>query len=260
MRLASLRTFRHRAISSVLDGALAERLAQSARALAKDAAGDVEAQGGRNVATQATAHIRYAGSDTTLPIPLGRAEEMTERFASTHARQFGFGFENRPLIVESMEIEAWSREAVGDASARSAPIESPLSKRVIPAIDRACFYSQGGWQDCDITCVSDIASGTSKDGPALLIEPHQTIVVEPGWRAEVSPVRAVILTRTSRESGPRHAAIIADPVLLEVMANLFMAIAEEMGATLQSPASSVNSKESLDFSCTVYCSRRSTER
>ncbi len=304
MRLASLRTFRHRSINNVLDGALAEQLAQSAQKLAKDAASDVEAQGGRNVATQAIAHIRYVGSDTTLPIPLGQAEEMTGHFASTHARQFGFGFENKPLIVESVEIEAWSREAVGDASASSAPNKSPPPKRVIPAkagtqkqslrnfftvlgpgsppavagvgrddtlylsgmrsnetlqtdgqrpaIDRARFYSQGGWQDCDITSVSDMASGTSKDGPALLIEPHQTIVVEPGWRAETSSARAVILTRTTPRSARQHAATAADPVLLEVMANLFMAIAEEMGATLQSTASSVNIKERLDFSCAVF--------
>jgi 5-oxoprolinase (ATP-hydrolysing) len=41
-------------------------------------------------------------------------------------------------------------------------------------------------------------------------------------------------------------------VLLEVFANLFMAIAEEMGATLQNTASSVNIKERLDFSCAIF--------
>jgi 5-oxoprolinase (ATP-hydrolysing) len=41
-------------------------------------------------------------------------------------------------------------------------------------------------------------------------------------------------------------------VLLEVFGNLFMAIAEEMGATLQNTASSVNIKERLDFSCAVF--------
>ncbi|HWE06373.1 MAG TPA: hydantoinase B/oxoprolinase family protein [Rhizomicrobium sp.] len=246
MRLASLRAFRHRAINNVLDGGLAEQLAQSARALAKDAASDVEAQGGSNVATQATAHIRYAGSDTTLPIPLGQAEEMTHHFASTHARQFGFGFENRPLIVESIEIEAWSREAVGAAQ------QPPSTTAPHPAIGRARFYSRHEWRDCDVVDTGGIASGATTDGPALLIEPHQTIVVEPGWRAEMSSARAVILTRTTPRSELPHAATAADPVVLEVMANLFMAIAEEMGATLQSTASSVNIKERLDFSCAVF--------
>jgi 5-oxoprolinase (ATP-hydrolysing) len=43
-----------------------------------------------------------------------------------------------------------------------------------------------------------------------------------------------------------------DPVMLEVMSNLFMAIAEEMGVALQNTASSVNIKERLDFSCAVF--------
>ena len=44
----------------------------------------------------------------------------------------------------------------------------------------------------------------------------------------------------------------ADPVLLEVFNNLFMAIAEQMGARLESTAQSVNIKERLDFSCALF--------
>ncbi len=61
----------------------------------------------------------------------------------------------------------------------------------------------------------------------------------------------LILTRAV----PRAAATAsaeADPVMLEVMANLFMAIAEEMGVALQNTASSVNIKERLDFSCALF--------
>jgi 5-oxoprolinase (ATP-hydrolysing) len=89
------------------------------------------------------------------------------------------------------------------------------------------------------------------EGPALLIEPHQTIVIEPGWQAQVTEQRAVVLTRTGNRAAHR-ASTEADPVLLEVFANLFMAIAEEMGATLQNTASSVNIKERLDFSCAIF--------
>src|SRR5205085_2359823 len=88
-------------------------------------------------------------------------------------------------------------------------------------------------------------------GPALIIDPSQTTVVEPGWRAEVDGHDNLILTR----SIPRAAATAsaeADPVMLEVMANLFMAIAEEMGVALQNTASSVNIKERLDFSCALF--------
>jgi 5-oxoprolinase (ATP-hydrolysing) len=44
----------------------------------------------------------------------------------------------------------------------------------------------------------------------------------------------------------------SDPVLLEVFNNLFMSIAEQMGARLESTAQSVNIKERLDFSCALF--------
>jgi 5-oxoprolinase (ATP-hydrolysing) len=44
----------------------------------------------------------------------------------------------------------------------------------------------------------------------------------------------------------------ADPVMLEVFNNLFMNIAEQMGAALQSTAHSINIKERLDFSCALF--------
>lgn len=40
-----------------------------------------------------------------------------------------------------------------------------------------------------------------------------------------------------------------DPILLSVMANRFMAIAEAMGRSLQQTAISTNVKERLDYSC-----------
>jgi 5-oxoprolinase (ATP-hydrolysing) len=43
-----------------------------------------------------------------------------------------------------------------------------------------------------------------------------------------------------------------DPVMLEIFNNLFMSIAEQMGARLESTAQSVNIKERLDFSCALF--------
>ena len=49
-----------------------------------------------------------------------------------------------------------------------------------------------------------------------------------------------------------RSAPTADPILLEVFNNLFMAIAEQMGVTLANTAYSVNIKERLDFSCALF--------
>jgi 5-oxoprolinase (ATP-hydrolysing) len=40
--------------------------------------------------------------------------------------------------------------------------------------------------------------------------------------------------------------------MLEVFNNLFMSIAEQMGAALQNTSYSVNIKERLDFSCALF--------
>ena len=43
-----------------------------------------------------------------------------------------------------------------------------------------------------------------------------------------------------------------DPIMLEVFNNLFMSIAEQMGAVLENTSQSVNVKERLDFSCALF--------
>ncbi|TIU96246.1 MAG: hypothetical protein E5W00_24875, partial [Mesorhizobium sp.] len=85
-------------------------------------------------------------------------------------------------------------------------------------------------------------------GPALIIEPNQTIVVEPGWQAEITANNHVLLRRVEKKSRQAALGTEADPVMLEVFNNLFMSIAEQMGVTLQNTAYSVNIKERLDFS------------
>ena len=90
-------------------------------------------------------------------------------------------------------------------------------------------------------------------GPAIVIEPHQTVVVEDGWRAEITAKNHLLLERAvPLAARPRRSARKADPIMLEVFNNLFMSIAEQMGVSLQNTAYSVNIKERLDFSCAVF--------
>ena len=89
-------------------------------------------------------------------------------------------------------------------------------------------------------------------GAAIVIEPHQTIVVEPGWQAELTAKNHLVLTRAKKLKRVAAIGTHADPVMLEVFNNLFMSIAEQMGVSLQNTAYSVNIKERLDFSCAVF--------
>jgi 5-oxoprolinase (ATP-hydrolysing) len=257
MKLAQLRAVRQSFVGTPLAHSISV-LERAAGELRQQAESELRAQGASNVASLARVHVRYDGSDTTLPVAHASLEEMSKSFSTNHARQFGFGFEGRTLIAESVEVEAFSSpsppkgEKAGMRGSSehtlklSAPPHPALSPRSGGEDVSARFFSHGTWHDAPVLYSATVGI----DGPALIVEPHQTIVVEPGWRAETK-THGTVLTRVT-ERAAAAATESVDPVLLEVFANLFMAIAEEMGAVLQNTATSVNIKERLDFSCAIF--------
>ena len=114
------------------------------------------------------------------------------------------------------------------------------------------IFVDGAWRDAGVFRREALQPGHRIAGPALIIESHQTIVVEPGWQAEITAKNHVLLRRIEKKRRQAALGTEADPVMLEVFNNLFMSIAEQMGVTLQNTAYSVNIKERLDFSCAVF--------
>src|SRR3546814_8747067 len=83
-------------------------------------------------------------------------------------------------------------------------------------------------------CSSDL--GQKIDGPAIVREATATTVVEPGWQAELTTRGHLVLTRVVPRPKSEAIGTEADPVMLEVFNNLYMSIAEQMGATLANTA------------------------
>ncbi len=194
-------------------------------------------------------HIRYDGTDTTLPINFATwsLAEARIAFEAAHKAQFGFIYDGKPLVVETVEVQAHDGRVAGRDETDRDLVEIPP----IPA-GRRDLYVDGAWREGAVYRREELQPGHRIAGPALVIESHQTIVVEPGWQAGITAKDHVLLRRVEKKA--RRAAIgtAADPVMLEVFNNLFMSIAEQMGVTLQNTASSVNIKERLDFSCAVF--------
>jgi 5-oxoprolinase (ATP-hydrolysing) len=112
-------------------------------------------------------------------------------------------------------------------------------------------YFDGAWTQAPFFDRATLQSGDRIGGPAVIFESNTTVVVEPGWTASMQAGEQLVLEKTA--AARREAASTrADPVLLEIFNNLFMAIAEQMGVTLANTASSVNIKERLDFSCALF--------
>ncbi len=200
------------------------------------------------VATSTTIHLRYAGTDSALPVPLTNHAEMVTEFATAHHRLFGFTMPDKSLIAEMAAVEATSP---GDpVTATTLP---PRTTPLIPLAVTTIFTGNAA-HAAPIHERDTLGAGDLIPGPALLREANATTIVEPGWQAEITAANQLILRRTT----PRPAATAAgdlsraDPVLLELFNNLFMAIAAQCGTTLRNTAQSVNIKERLDFSCAIF--------
>ncbi|TIX77554.1 MAG: 5-oxoprolinase, partial [Mesorhizobium sp.] len=168
-------------------------------------------------------------------------------FEAAHKAQFGFVYDDRPMIVESVGVEGMD---TGGTSREES--ESVLEDMAANPSERRQIFADGTWRDAGIFRREALKPGHRIAGPALIIEPNQTIVVEPGWQAEITANNHVLLRRIEKKRRQAALGTEADPVMLEVFNNLFMSIAEQMGVTLQNTAYSVNIKERLDFSCAVF--------
>ncbi|MEM0990616.1 MAG: hydantoinase B/oxoprolinase family protein [Pseudomonadota bacterium] len=246
MGLAEIRALRERQYEhplSDMDGAQAA-LAQ----MGSDARAEVLSQGVEDgsIRIEQRAHLRYRGSHQALEVDFGTAEEMRARFDAAHKARFGFSAGDRELIFEALAVEA-----IGGAS--EVPDDPQSLTDTAPApVDHVQTVFLGREGSVPLYDRDTMAPGQKVQGPCILKEPTGTNIVEPDWQAEINAYGHLILTRTKPLERAEAIGTKADPVMLEVFNNLFMSIAEQMGATLANTAYSVNIKERLDFSCALF--------
>ena len=249
MGLAELKATRSRAVLRLLDAeghAAAEALAAP---LAENAKEELVGQGVPRAAIRISvlAHLRYFGTDSALPLPLGTLADLKSTFEAMHRQRFGFISPDKPIEIEAIEVEA-----LGGGDRPHEP-DMPLSIDELPEPQtQTRLFNGGAWRDAPVFLRAGLEPGHCIAGPALIIEPHQTVVVEPHWQAEVTAKNYLLLTRVTKRKTRTALGTSVDPVLLEVFNKRFTAIAEQMGYALQNTARSVNIKERLDFSCAIF--------
>ena len=250
MGLARLFASRQQALLMPLDDSSLSAIEKMTADLSDQVVEELASQGvaGKDVARRVTLHIRYDGTDTSLPADFdGSIAAARAGFEAAHKAQFGFVYDDKPMVIEAVGVEGVdARAVIGDEEARE------LSRGETRPVETRPIFCEGEWRDAGIFRRADLHPGSRVPGPALVIEGHQTIVVEPGWTAEITALNHVLLHRTEKKKRRAALGTEADPVMLEVFNNLFMSIAEQMGVTLQNTAYSVNIKERLDFSCAVF--------
>ncbi|MEV7785500.1 hydantoinase B/oxoprolinase family protein [Streptomyces sp. NPDC088106] len=194
------------------------------------------------------AQLRYDGTDTALTVELTEPATMRRAFEERHRATYSFTLD-RPIVVEALSVEATGITEPPDLSALAPAGRGPGHDAAVPRTVR--LHTGGAWRDVLLHRREDLPHGETVTGPAIIAESGATTVVDDGWQAMARDDGHLVMERAvvtqSSEIGTE-----ADPVLLEVFNNLFMSIAEQMGARLESTAQSVNIKERLDFSCALF--------
>ncbi|MFJ6105473.1 hydantoinase B/oxoprolinase family protein [Streptomyces sp. NPDC092359] len=238
------------------------------------------------ITTHARVLLRYEGTDASLPVDLAPPDRLKSEFTAAHRARYAFTLD-RPLVVEAVSVAAVGRAGPHGPVHTAPPADTPQptpttdtertgptndTERTGPTTDiertgpttspapagppaphtTVRMHSAGTAHEAPLHRREDLRPGDTVDGPALLAEDDATTVVDSGWRATATGTGHLLLRRVTPRPARVAAGTDADPVLLEVFNNLFMAIAEQMGVRLENTAQSVNIKERLDFSCALF--------
>jgi len=266
MGLADQIALREAALERELNEAGVSEARTLAARLLEAAGAELEAQGvrGAQLRRVARVHVKYHGTDTalacdlpTMNAPGAAVAVIRAEFERSYRQRFAFLMPTHALVIEAVSVEciaAGAHERGAAAATIAVTVTNPAAPPAIASVDIYCLGDDepAGWRRGRLYLTEHLRAGAAIEGPAILAERNATTVIEPGWRATLTPAGCVELHRVRPRSARRAAGTEVDPVMLELFNNVFMNIAEQMGLRLQNTACSVNIKERLDFSCALF--------
>ena len=267
MGLADRRVMKELSVEMDLSTESLDGLKQQLAALSDSAIDELKAQGDSDIHTIDAVeqlHLRYKGTDSSLAVDFGSFEAIKQQFGARYQQQYGIALPDKKLVVAMMTAEAVGKmvadnsdDSIGTAASSQASAETmPVATVPVATVP---IFSNDQWHEAPVFERSGLSAGHRLVGPSIILESTGTNIVEPGWAATVDVEGSLLLTYDPTANERVVEAINTegvkdkpDPVRLEIFNNLFQAIAEQMGSTLQNTSSSVNIKERLDFSCAIF--------
>ena len=247
MGLAEIRSIREghfeKNITNILD---AENLIEILSSHAKKDLNDQDISDASIILLK-NAFLHYKGSHQNLEIKFDTPENMRKSFEQEHKKRFGFFVQDREIFIEMLTVEA-----VGKKTENYDFLNPNTSTTKANPIAFKKMYVNGSEINTPIYKRGELIIGQNISGPAIIVEATGTNIIDDGWSGTLDKHYNLILSRVEEKKLQKGIGTSVDVVMLEVFNNLFMNIAEQMGATLANTAYSVNIKERLDFSCALF--------
>jgi len=235
----------------------AERLADEVELLRSAIAEDMD-----EAETECTYELRYRGQSFELPIdgpPKPDPAQLAESFAAEHERRYGYRDPEGEVELATIRV---ALRVPGPEPRPQAPDGGDLER------SRRRVRIEGHWHEAEVLR-GEPGAGESATGPCLFELPEATLMLPPGWQAEVDGAGTILAsrpadtttdeaagTRDTPDTGDSDAAGAGtaeiDAVSLQVLAGALRAACEEMGAVLIRSAHSPNIKERRDCSTALF--------
>ena len=244
------------------------------RELCDEAVTSLQSQGinkNRIAITRKILHLRLLGQDSSLEIEWKNVDSIKEAFKESYLEQYGHWMEGRPIEIETIRVIASEispqNEALDSVQERVKVPEIQFSiKTGNPAVSaKGESVTDSDWP---VYKSADLLPGTILHGPAVILDPYSTTVIETGWTCMLSDDRTWLVqnhrgfSSTSEAYRSKHTFAERNPggleqetrpeaVQLQLYTNRFRSVADQMGEMLRKTALSVNVKERLDYSCAL---------
>ncbi|GAB7344536.1 hypothetical protein MBLNU457_2362t1 [Dothideomycetes sp. NU457] len=210
-------------------------------------------------------NMRYRGTESALMVVKPTKEDAEKKFGGDdwnfgkafveqHEQEFGFTLPDRDIIVDDVRARGIGKTFEGLEKTVDQQLKEIKPKDIgkeDKVYGRTKVYFEGGRQDTAIYKLEDLEVGDRIQGPAIIADGTQTIVITPDATALIIQTHVVINIGDSGVEASINTKDV-DPILLSIFAHRFMAIAEQMGRALQKTSVSTNVKERLDYSCALF--------
>ena len=157
------------------------------------------AEAGRTLGEQEIRYLRwldgrYQGQTwetNGVPVPAGPLDDaaidgLRGAFDATHRRTWGYAVPRADVMVRMARVTATVELGTPDAPALGDPGGGGVTTT------RA--YLDGRWRDVPIVAREALAAGATLAGPALVVQPTATTVLDAGDRLTVDPTGHLIIT------------------------------------------------------------------
>ena len=209
MGLADFRVLKEQALELLWETASESSLRECLQNLEEQGRSALQAQGLANWQIKSVRRLllRFQGTDSSLPVDFTDKETMLAEFRRQYRQRFGFCYENRPMLVETAIVECIGSEALSVNAVNAVPCDAKEQPELLTRM-----FSNDAWHDTPVYHCENLPIQQHIAGPAIIVEPTSTIVIEPGWQGELQTDGNLLLKRALPMQRAFATGTRADPV------------------------------------------------